>query len=294
MKKRTHTLAFAFLALSLASCSSDDTTLEIKQPVPTYEKHYFISQIQTALYSKEFKHETNGSYEVLPILEQEDLFQLTYTEDFKLQTLRNVSTLYKDTKPNKTHTIDYNFELDEKGRLQTMEKQTGNILISHLGFAYKDNLLHTNIMQEEGEILEQTFFYNQANQFTSALIKPYGVKFDYTYNDKNQMISMKTQGLAVEFGYTEGKNPFSHLPFDMTTLLLDELSLIPLTYHFPNLIHSLVSPDQENFTIEYTFNENLYPIKATMYEILGKKKVIYKEFTYTYTIQKVETTKPLN
>ncbi|MGG5506110.1 MULTISPECIES: hypothetical protein [unclassified Myroides] len=294
MKKHTHLLAFAFLSLCLTNCSSDDSTVEIKRPVPTYEKQYFISQVQTSLYTKEFKHETNGSYEILPILEQENLFQFTYTEDYKLQTLRDVLTLYKDAKPKQTYAIDYNFELDENDRLKTLEKRMGNTLINHFAFTYKDNLLHTNTVQQEGETLELTFVYNQASQFTSALIKPYSMKFDYAYNDKNQMISMGTLGLSVEFGYTEEKNPFSHLPFDMTTLLLEELSLIPLTYHFPNLIQTLVSPEHENFTIEYTFNEDLYPVKATMYEMLNKKKVVYKEFTYTYAVQEIEITKPLN
>ena len=292
MKK--HILTFACLALFVGSCSSDDTTTPPQKPKPTYEKQYFITEIKTITYVNEVNTKPNGSSDVTSTLGQSDQFKLTYTNDYKLQALSDFVTLYTEDQIEQTYTVDYNFTLDENNRLKTMESRSANTLINQMNFSYKNHLLQSYTTKEEGQRLELIFTYNEADQFIQSLVRPYGVQFDFAYNKKNQLISMAALGLKIEFGYSEGKNPFVHLPFDMTTLLFEELDLIPLTYHFANPLNTLISPDNENFEIEYTLNEDHYPVKATMYEIIADKKVVYRELQYTYTIREIEVTKPLN
>lgn len=289
MKKIVQTLALASFFLFLHSCTSDDNVKEPEQP--TFETKYYVSHIESTGFIKDYLHNDDGTYKIISVPEQGLTFDFTYTEDYKLTALNNAILVYKLGKVSETYPTIFDFKLDETNRLTSFDILLNNIPINTFAYTYTEDLLTSITIQEVGEKLEQTFSYNDRKQFISSLITPENIAFNYVYNEKNQMTKMTTGNLAIEIGHDDKKNPFSHLPFDMTTLIFDELEYIPFTYRFPNNINSLVSPNQEQYTVEYTYNKDNYPTKALVYEVLKNEKILYKEIHYTYLTEVIEEKK---
>lgn len=293
MKKIVQSASMLCLFALFASCSSDDSTRPyieppIEGPTTPIEKHYYVSDVQSKSYTIDMEHQLNGTYEMTSTLSQQDHFVLSYTDDFKLTSLNNTVNEYKDEKVNNTYVLDYHFELDENNRLKTFDIQRqGNSLRSFV-YHYKNNRLDSNRLVDEGQVINQSFTYNDKDQFIRSTITPMNLQFEYGYNDKNQLISMSFFTLSMEIGYDEGKNPFTLLPFDMTSFVFNEMDFIPLTYHFSTNFNYLKSPENEKYTIEYTYNEDHYPIKAMMYEVTEKTKNLYREIDYSYTVKEIE------
>lgn len=293
MKKLVQSASMLCLFSLFANCSSDDTTRPyieppIEGPTTRIEKHYYVSEVQSKSYVIDMEHQINGTYEMTSTLSQQDHFVLSYTDDFKLTSLNNTVNEYKDEKVNKTYVLNYLYELDENNQLKTFDIQRQGKSLRSFAYHYKNNRLESNRMVDEGQVFDQSFSYNEKDQIIYSTISPMNVQFDYGYNDKNQLITMGVFSLNMEMGYDEGKNPFIPLPFDMTTLVFNDLDFIPLTYHFAANFNYLKSPEHEEYIIEYTYNEDHYPIKAMMYEVTEKTKTLYREIEYSYTVKEIE------
>ena len=110
---------------------------------------------------------------------------------------------------------------------------------------------------------------------------------NYTYNNLNQISHFTFYGENFSMTYDNKKNPFYNLPYDLTSIIFGFDLAFPYTYQFPNNITTLVIDEKET-TIEYAYNEENLPIRATSY--LGQKKdqKIFFEITYTYEIRETE------
>lgn len=295
MKKLVQPLALSSLFLLFMSCTSDDSNLT--DPIicptvfPTPENHYYVSDIKVTSFDFNFEHNENGSYEIKTHPDQGLTFDFSYTEDFKLTGINNSILLYENNEViYSVNTIfDYNF--NEKNQLANFGIFVENTLLRSQSYTYNDDLVASTVTRDPDGTQTQTFTYNDKKQFISSLLQPKNARLTYSYNGNDQLNSLSINNEKLEFTYDDKKNPFATLPFDLTTIIHDELEFIPLTYRFANNINFIKNPDQEVFTIEYQYNTDNYPTKATIYQTVNKTKVIYKTIDFTYQVQKVEMEK---
>lgn len=286
----THSIKLVGLAslfLFLGSCSSDDSTAP-KPDHPDGLDQYLLTSLDYTFYNVE--SDASGNH-----TSQTPRSQVHYTFNYK--DFHRLDSITRDT-----HTFDNQgavttavqhalaFELNEKFKLTTLNILLhGNVQQSYR-FSYdKDLLQHFQIVNQGKPWLRHDLIYNTNKLFTQAsvsILEQEERKLDvqYNYNQNNELLQVSTENYAATFTYGTGKNPFYFLPFDLTTLLFEDLLYVPITYQFPHPLASYKVSDDTTLTFEYSYNKGNYPEKATVYKGAKTKANRYMVIEYNYHI----------
>lgn len=98
--------------------------------------------------------------------------------------------------------------------------------------------------------------------------------------------------MSEQIEYDSKNNPFKDLPFDLTSIVFEGVNFIPLTYTFPNNIKEYKTPYLDTYQLEYKYDENNNPIKASVYYLNDSNpKELDYEIEYSYITKKVEINK---
>jgi len=273
----------ASLLLLLGSCKSDDDVAN-----PESKKQYLISQIHSTNYeSTKIVNGNNVHTENTPTSFID--YSLSYDNKDQLASLTSYSSVIADGESTVSFNHVYDFKFNLSNQLDSLNVLLDNRKIQSDYFKYEGNLI------QEFSILGNlkiTLDYNKQNQFTTGVAnfinpvtngKPYTIK--YNYNTSNQLVNYSYADFKINLTYATGKNPFDHLPFDLTTMTVGEFIYIPLTYRFSNPVdHYTVSngTSTTTYTIQYSYNSANFPTKATVYKGAITPDKIVRVIEYTY------------
>ncbi|WP_410881369.1 hypothetical protein [Myroides sp. DW712] len=294
MNKAIKTIVLASFLLAMIGCSSDDSSKEPKGPEgPVYEDLYLVSSIESKHYREdEIMHE-DGTVERAAIHDYTVNLNFVYDDNLNLSDATNKMTFYNDGQIVSTSQGKIEHKLNEKNQLISLLLTGGNMFNDSFVYTYQDDLLKKyNSLGEYGNY-EHLFTHNAQKQFTNSSLEPQNLEFTYTYNNKNQLAGIKNtaQTKPMQIEYDNQNNPFKYLPFDLTTVLFDEIKYMPLSYIFPNNITYTKASDDFLFKIAYTYNEANFPLTAKISSEDEGKKSLEQELFYTYTVKKVEVKK---
>lgn len=287
MNKIVKSTLFASFLLTMIGCSSDDSNTP--QPDhPDGPDQYLLTSLDYTFYNVE--SDASGNH-----TSQSPGSQVHYT--FSYKDSHQLDSITRDTYTFDDHGAIITavqhalaFDLTEKYRLNTLNILLhGNVQQSY-HFSYDQDLVqHFQIVDLGKPWLQHDLIYNTSKLFTQgsvSILEQEERKLDvqYNYNQNNELIQVSTENYAATFTYGTGKNPFYFLPFDLTTLIFENLSYIPITYQFPHPLASYKVSDDTTFTFEYSYNKGNYPEKATVYKGSKTKANRYMVIEYNYHI----------
>ncbi|MGG5506786.1 MULTISPECIES: hypothetical protein [unclassified Myroides] len=269
--------------LLLGSCSSDDT----QSTSTTTSKHYLLKQVNSIYYNVE--SDATGNH-----TSSKETKQVSYNFYYKNAT--QLDSIRRDTHVLQTgvptiaipHPITY--KCNENNDLTSYEVQHRGAAITNHTFTYDNRLVQNYTISDiDLGFYEHQLKYNSNQQFVKShsTNTTNGVEFEvnYSYNAKGELIKLTdTYNYTVNFTYDRGKNPFYSLPFDLTTLIFNDLYFIPITYAFPHTIKSYKIGSEPTFTFEYTYNEDHFPITTTIYKGAKTKRNLHMRLYYDYHI----------
>jgi|GEM_PF-3516745 len=293
MKKIVPYGLLASFSLFLFSCGSDDHSFLSKvpehvDPDPIIEKTYYLSKIDQRYYSTPDTSSPNTEQNIL----QHITYSFFYDEIFTLNHAVFHNIISEDGSTPQTFSYKIAHTLNEQKQLQKIAFQEHEIDASSYKYFYNESLVIKCISRYAGQgSFSGDYKYNNQKQLISYSAPEPRLFANYSYNNLNQISQFTFYGENFSMTYDNKKNPFYNLPYDLTSIILGFDLAFPYTYQFPNNITSLVI-DKKETTIEYAYNEENLPIRATSY--LGQKedqKIIY-DITYTYEIKETEV--PLN
>ncbi|WP_158963275.1 hypothetical protein [Myroides fluvii] len=274
--------ALASFFLFLGSCNSDDSTTQ-----PENNTKYLVSKVHSTSYEATKIVNGNGTHiERTPTDYAE--FHLTYDKNDQLESLVQDSRAMKNEEVVASFHHIFDLKLNQSNQLDSLHILLNGRKIQSYYFKYENNVVHE--FSTFG-ILKIALNYNNQNQFTTGIAdfikpvansKPYTV--NYKYNSNKQLVGYNYMDYKLELTYSGGKNPFSHLPVDLTFFTFGEFGYIPLTYQFPNTVagYKITSDTSTTYSIKYNFNSGNYPIDATVYKGSITPENIVQVITYTY------------
>ncbi|MBB1140127.1 hypothetical protein [Myroides sp. WP-1] len=282
MYKITQLMGLASLLL-LGSCSSDDSR---PGSDPT-SKHYVLKQVNTIYYAVE--SDATGNHTSSTETRQVS-YNFYYTDSNQLDSIRRDSHVFKTGVPTMPIPHGVKYQLNESLDLISYEVKDKDYPITNHTFTY-DNGLVKNYKVSDIDLgfYEHQLEYNSNKQFVKShsTNMTSGAEFEvnYSYNTKGELVQLtNTSNYTVNFTYDKGKNPFYSLPFDLTTLIFHDLYYIPITYAFPHNINSYKIGKEPAFTFDYTYNEDHFPIKTTIYKGAKTKSNLHMAIHYDYHI----------
>lgn len=292
MNKVVKIIALSSLFFTIIGCSSDDNS---KTPEgPKFEDKHLVSHVKSTYYWSNEELNEDGTTQIVPVLDYEIDFNFKYDDDFALSALTYTVTYYQDEKVKDVTNGAFNFKFNEAQQLQTLDI-TGDIMLrDSYKFTYINNRVSKLESNDGSQKYGQTFSYNDAHQFIQSEIQSLNLNFDYTYNSKNQLIKIQDNKneLSEQIEYDSKNNPFKDLPFDLTSIVFEGVNFIPLTYTFPNNIKEYKTPYLDTYQLEYKYDENNNPIKASVYYLNDSNpKELDYEIEYSYITKKVEINK---
>ncbi|MDM1044899.1 hypothetical protein HX004_07465 [Myroides sp. 1354] len=274
------TLASFFLFLG--SCNSDDATTQ-----PENNTKYLITKVHSTSYETIKMVNGNGTHiERTPTTYVE--FHLTYDKNDQLESLAQDSRTMKNEEVVASFHHIFDVKLNQSNQLDSLHILLNDKKIQSDYFKYENNLVEE--FSTFG-ILKIALKYNNQNQFTTGIadfIRPTGNSQPYTvnykYNTNKQLVGYNYMDYKLELTYNTGKNPFSHLPLDLTSFIFGEFGYIPLTYKFPNTVadYKITSDASTTYSITYNFNSGNYPTEATVYKGSITPENIVQVITYSY------------
>lgn len=292
MNKVIQTIALASFFLTLVGCSSDDTS---KDPEgPTFVNKQLISHVKSTYYWYDEEYNEDGTTQHISGLDYVIDFDFSYDDHLDLSALTYKVTYYQDNEIRKVTDGVFNFKLNQARQLETLDI-TGDIMFRNTyTYTYADGLVSKVESNDGNQKSEQTFTYNATKQMIQSEIPSIPWTFNYTYNTQNQLIKIQNNRteLPEQIEYDTKNNPFKDLPFDLTSVLFEGVNYIPLTYTFPNNIKGYKTPYLDTYQLEYKYDENNNPIKASIYyQSDNLPKELDYEIDYSYITKKVEVTK---
>ncbi|MGG5578066.1 hypothetical protein ACPDHL_12095 [Myroides sp. C15-4] len=292
MNKVIKTIALASFFLTIVGCSSDDTS---KTPEgPTFENKQLISHVKSTYYWNDEEYKEDGTTQHISGTDYVIDFNFSYDDHLALSALTYKVIYYQDNEIRKVTDGVFNFKLNQAGQLETLDI-TGDIMFRNTyTYTYTDGLVSKIESNDGSQKSEQTFTYNAAKQMIQSEIPSIPWTFNYTYNNQNQLIKIQNNRteLPEQIEYDAKSNPFKDLPFDLTSVLFEGVNYIPLTYMFPNNIQGYKTPYLDTYQLEYKYDENNNPIKASIYyQSDNQPKELDYEIDYSYITKKVEVTK---
>ncbi|MDM1408469.1 hypothetical protein [Myroides sp. DF42-4-2] len=292
MNKAVKTIAVASFFFAFVGCSSDDNS---KTPEgPSFEDKQLISHVKSTYYWTDEEYYEDGTTQVISGKDYQIDFNFSYDDHLALSALTYKVTYYKDDEILKVTDGEFSFKLNAENQLQTLEITGDPMYAGTYLFTYANDILTKLEFKDNDQNFTQNFTYNAENQFIKSDIQAFNLNLDYTYNAQKQIskIQSNRNELPEQIEYDTQNNPFKDLPFDLTSVLFEGINYIPLTYTFPNNIKGFKTPYFDTYQLEYKYDENNNPLKATVYYISDNQpKELDYEIDYSYITKKVEIVK---
>jgi len=285
--------AITGLLFLFVSCTSDDNKTELRG-----KKQYLLTEVNYTAYKANPMQAGDFTLNYTPEYREPEFtvsLSLTYDTDKQLSELLVTKNSYGNETNVEHHVYTYKPVYNDSQQIKTLTISSQENSTSQYSFSYEDGQLKTLQVRDNDRIsYDQQFVYNNLKQFTHATVQtiknePQTIELDYTHNAANQLVRLTNGNEATDFSYDTGKNPFDALPFDLTTLILDNIDFVPLTYKFTNTLTSYkLSTEEQPYLLEHVYNEDNYIIGTIIYrgtKVLDKHYMLIK---YKYEVTTLE------
>ena len=293
--QRTLKLTSIFgLFFLFVSCTSDDN----KNEEPNGKKHYLLTTVEYIAYKPNRIQKGDFTLNYTPEYREPEFvasFSLTYDNDKHLKELFLTKKMYENEVVAAQHSYTFKPEYNDFQQIKTLTVYSQESITSQYSFSYEnEQVKEIQVLDDAGISYNQHLVYNNLKQFTQATVQtlenePKTFELAYTYNTSNQLVKLTNGSGTLDFSYYTGKNPFDALPFDLTTLILDNIDFVPLTYKFTNTLASYtLSTEEQPYVFEHVYNEDNYIRQTKIYKgsILAEKHYMVINYKYEVTNQK--------
>lgn len=285
------TTIFSLLFL-FTSCTSDDNQKE----EPTGKKNYLLTRVNYTAYPSAPIQTGDFTLNYTPKYREPEfvaLFDLTYDNDKQVKKLHLKKDMYENGLLVARHSYTFKPKYNSFQQMETLTVSSEAHTTSEYSFSYENELVKDLQVLDNARIsYNQHLVYNNLKQFTQATVQtienePRTMELAYTYNSANQLMNLTDGNNMIDFSYDIGKNPFDALPFDLTTLILDNIYFVPLTYKFANTLASYtLSTEESPFIFEHTYNEDNYITHTKIYRGSKERDKHYMLIAYQYEVTK--------
>lgn len=286
--------AITSLLFLFVSCTSDDNKTE----EPKGNKQYLLTKVNYTVYKPNPIQTGDFTLNYTPEYREPALtasFNLIYGTDNQVSELLLTKKSYENDVIVDRHSYTYKPEYNAFQQLKTLTISSQENNTSQYSFSYENGQVKALQVLDNARIsYDQQFVYNNLKQFTHATVQTLGneprtIELAYTYNTANQLIRLTNGDDAIDFSYDTGKNPFDALPFDLTTLILDNINFVPLTYKFAKTLASYtLSTEEYPYLFEHVYNEDNYIVQTKIYRGSKVNEKHEMLITYQYEIKNLE------